>query len=128
MMACYLLHFSANYYRARHYLGYTPREVEERLQDHLAGRGSPLVRAVVDAGYEITVAQVWPEGDRTFERQLKKRRNTPRTLCPICRAERQASKPSNGSCAGAQNASTMAQKAPKVLEPCQCLLGARGAA
>ena len=68
---------------ARHYLGWTETSVEERLSEHLAGRGSPLVRAAIAAGCEITVERTWTQQDRNFERSLKNRHEAPR-LCPRC--------------------------------------------
>lgn len=76
------LHITGNRY-ARHYLGWTEGDVDDRLAVHLSGQGSPLVRAVVAAGIEVELARTWTEADRHFERQLKKRREAPR-LCPVC--------------------------------------------
>ena len=41
MGVIYLLHFSHSYRHARHYLGYT-ENLEQRLAQHRAGRGSPV--------------------------------------------------------------------------------------
>jgi predicted GIY-YIG superfamily endonuclease len=82
----YLLHFSAPYHHARHYLG-TSTDVGERLAEHLSGRGSPLVGAALRAGIEVTLVRVWPSGGRPRERKLKRSKNVPR-LCPICRGAR----------------------------------------
>lgn len=79
----YLLHFDPPYQHARHYLGFTDRDVDARLEEHLTGRGSPLVRAAVLAGAEVTVTRTWEGGTRDQERRLKRRKNTPR-LCPTC--------------------------------------------
>ena len=87
-MSLYLLCFPRGLRRddrahVRHYLGFTAGAVEARVADHLDGRGSPLVKAAVRAGLTPVVARTWPDGDRTFERQLKRRRNLPK-LCPVC--------------------------------------------
>jgi hypothetical protein len=68
---------------ARHHLGFTEGAVEDRLSQHLAGRGSPLVRAVIAAGGSVTVERTPNNADRSFERSLKRRHETPR-LCPRC--------------------------------------------
>ena len=82
MSNVYLLHFSEKFHHARHYIGYAERNLDKRIKQHLTGQGSKLTKAVVAAGIELHLAQVW-EGTRTFERQLKNRKNAPR-LCPIC--------------------------------------------
>ncbi len=88
----YLLHFDPPYVApigntgrdkvAGHYLGSTSGDVAERLAVHVAGQGSPLVRAAVAAGCNVTVARTWP-GSKQDERRLKRRRNG-RLLCPVC--------------------------------------------
>lgn len=72
---------------ARHYLGWTAGDPEERLATHLAGRGSPLLAAVVDrhGPAAVTLVRTWPGADRHYERALKDRREGPR-LCPACHA------------------------------------------
>jgi hypothetical protein len=45
----YVLHFEPAYKHAQHYVGWTAGEVTERIAVHLQGRGSPLVRAAVEA-------------------------------------------------------------------------------
>jgi hypothetical protein len=40
-MPTYLLHFSCRYRHAQHYLGLTD-DIDRRLAEHLAGRGSPV--------------------------------------------------------------------------------------
>jgi predicted GIY-YIG superfamily endonuclease len=78
----YLLHLDPAFRHARHYLGSTD-DVERRLLEHMTGRGSPLVRAAVNAGCVVELAATW-EGSRTDERRLHSRKESPR-LCPICR-------------------------------------------
>lgn len=77
----YILHFEPPLAHARHYLGST-RDVPSRVAYHRAGRGSPLVRAAVDAGCEVIVSRTL-HGSRDDEARLKRQHNTPR-LCPLC--------------------------------------------
>lgn len=93
-MAVYLLHFAEPYFHARHYLGFTDdadhdtdASIASRLDYHMRGKGNPLVRAVANAGIEITVARTWPQADRNFERWLKRGRRA-RKLCPECAGAR----------------------------------------
>ena len=86
----YLLHFerpigdlSNPHGQAQHYLGYAERDVEARLAVHLTGRGAKIVKAAVQQGIKIELIRVWPGGDRTFERRLKRANNLPR-LCRRC--------------------------------------------
>jgi len=88
----YLLHFEPAYEAkigdtgrtnvAGLYLGSTAAPVEDRLAEHLAGRGSPLVRAAVAAGCAIELVAVGA-GDKQVERRLK-RRHQHSTYCPRC--------------------------------------------
>jgi len=80
----YLLHFDEPFKHAKHYLGYTGRnDINYRMKEHSSGRGSKLMAAVSAAGIKFTIAKVWEDGDRTFERKIKNQKNTPR-FCPIC--------------------------------------------
>jgi predicted GIY-YIG superfamily endonuclease len=81
-MTTYLIHFDQPYKHARHYLGCT-RDLERRLQEHRAGRGSRLMEVVMAAGIGFTVARTWTEGDFEFEKLLKHQKHHSR-LCPIC--------------------------------------------
>jgi predicted GIY-YIG superfamily endonuclease len=80
----YLLHFDRTYHHAQHYLGWSTN-LEQRLAQHRAGRGSPLIAAAIAHGITFQLAATWP-GDRTRERQLHRYKNSARRLCPICRA------------------------------------------
>lgn len=82
MGTIYLLHFTKPLRHAQHYLGWTAQAPEDRAVEHLTGRGTPLVRAVVNAGEGVELVRTWT-GDRAFERELKNRHNA-RGLCPIC--------------------------------------------
>jgi predicted GIY-YIG superfamily endonuclease len=78
----YLLHFSAPYRHARHYLGFS-RKVASRVECHQKGHGVPLTRAARKAGITFELARVWPKRDWRYERHLRRRKNN-RHLCPIC--------------------------------------------
>ena len=81
-MTChYLLHFSKPYKHARHYLG-SAKDLYVRLQQHNAGQGARLTQVVREAGIELYLARTW-NGDRAYERKLKRQHGGPR-LCPIC--------------------------------------------
>ena len=60
--------------------------VTGRLRKHITGRGGKLPGAAAAAGITITVARIWTNVDRAFERSLKRRHNAKR-LCPICKGE-----------------------------------------
>lgn len=78
----YLLHFSQPLAHAQHYLGATDN-LEARLEAHRAGNGSPLVRAAIAAGIEVSLARTW-EGTWELEKQLKRRKHSAK-FCPICK-------------------------------------------
>jgi hypothetical protein len=84
-MAVYLLHFDRPFGHARHYIGFSSseRNLQLRLQHHRAGTGARLLAAAADAGVTWSLARLWPEGDRNFERNLKSHSGT--RYCPICR-------------------------------------------
>jgi predicted GIY-YIG superfamily endonuclease len=79
----YLIHFEKKLHHAQHYLGYCEDgNLEARLERHIRGDGSKLMRAVMEAGIQWKVVKTW-EGDRHFERSLKRKKNSSR-LCPCC--------------------------------------------
>lgn len=88
----YLLHFEPAYTApigqtgrvktAGHYLGSTGGDVERRLAEHVAGNGSPLVKAAVRAGCRVILAASWP-GGRDDERRAKQAHHHARR-CPFC--------------------------------------------
>ena len=82
----YLLHLQHPYCHARHYLGWTARRLDERLAEHRAGRGSPLIAAAAAAGITFELAATWP-GTRHDERRLHRYKNSPARLCPICKSQ-----------------------------------------
>ena len=85
----YLLHFTAPYKHARHYVGYTTN-LQSRLSAHANGQGARLLEVITGAGISFQLARTW-QGTRRDERRLKNRKNAPR-LCPLCRK----SQPQNG--------------------------------
>ena len=88
----YILHIDPPLAHARHYVGWTKDEdVTRRVNEHLKQRGrrpSKLVAAALAAGRTVTLAGVL-EGDRDFERALKRRGGAAK-YCPSCRPERNA--------------------------------------
>jgi hypothetical protein len=72
---------------ARHYIGYAD-ELACRIAQQLAGNAhsAALMRAFINAGVGVELVRIWPGATRRFERQLKRLKNTPRRLCPICRS------------------------------------------
>jgi predicted GIY-YIG superfamily endonuclease len=83
MEGAYLLHFSPKgYHHARHYLGWAAN-IDARVAEHMAGRGSRLCAVVVAAGVTLELVRTWP-GGRDRERALKRRHSGVR-LCPICK-------------------------------------------
>ncbi len=80
----YLLHFDrpvSTAHTCQHYLGWC-LDLDARLSAHRAGRGSRLTQIAVERGIGFEVVRTWP-GDRTLERRLKNRKESPR-LCPLC--------------------------------------------
>jgi hypothetical protein len=72
--------------QARHYIGYAD-ELACRIAIQLAGtaQAAAIMRAFIAAGVGIELARIWPGATRRFERQLKRQKNAPRRICPICR-------------------------------------------
>jgi predicted GIY-YIG superfamily endonuclease len=81
----YLLCFNSKLKHAKHYIGYTktPDGLEPRMEKHRKGTGSKLMAAVAKAGIDFVVTRMWPNGDQTFERMLKNKKNS-KYLCPNC--------------------------------------------
>lgn len=83
-MAVYVLHFDPPFRRARHYVGFTDQaDIADRFLEHVNGRGSPLVKAAVAAGSRVEIAHVFVDGDRTFERRIKRSTDVSR-WCRLC--------------------------------------------
>lgn len=81
----YIIHFSSPLSHARHYLGFVEKAegLDARIKKHANGSGAKLTAAASKAGIEFAVVRVWPDGDRTYERRLKNRKEGP-VLCPVC--------------------------------------------
>lgn len=80
----YLIHFERAFHHARHYIGWTTND--SRIQRHIDGHGSKLLRAVANAGIAFHVVREWHGVDRHFERKLKNMKKS-RALCPQCKGE-----------------------------------------
>ncbi len=78
----YVIHLASRYHHAGHYVGFAT-DLAQRLAQHRAGTGARLLEVVKQAGIEWKLVRVWA-GDRGLERRLKKRKDTPRRLCPVC--------------------------------------------
>jgi predicted GIY-YIG superfamily endonuclease len=81
----YVLHFEPAYRHARDYVGWA-HDVDARLAEHLAGAGSPLVRAAIAASVQVELA-ITIAGSRRLEWRLKRWHKTGQ-FCPTCRAAR----------------------------------------
>lgn len=90
----YLLCFHSKLKHAKHYIGFVerPEDLDRRMSKHKKGNGSKLMAAVTKAGIDFTIARLWPQGDRNFERKLKNRKNS-KHLCPVCSAKPSVFKP-----------------------------------
>jgi len=99
----YLLHMSrplgnldCAHGQAQHYCGWADDPIgdgaglEQRIAEHLAGRGACITRAAIAKGIEITLVAAW-RAPLAFEKTLKRRKYGPR-ICPIC-CKRQGRKP-----------------------------------
>lgn len=79
----YIIHFDRPYKGTLHYVGWTEGSVLDRLERHRSGRGSPLLKAVNDAGIKYKVSRSIHNVTRNAERQIKDERNHKR-YCPCC--------------------------------------------
>lgn len=83
----YVLHFTQPVGHARHYVGFTSKDdVSERLAYHRAGRGSRLIKALIEQGGDFELVKVWKHASRNFERRLKEGGSGAR-VCPCCTAK-----------------------------------------
>jgi predicted GIY-YIG superfamily endonuclease len=82
----YVLHFDPPYRHAGHYIGWA-HDADARVAQHIAGVGSPLVRAAVLVGSQVRLAATF-SGSRYLERRLKRWHNTTARVCPICKARK----------------------------------------
>lgn len=67
---------------AQYYIGFTTQHPIDRLQDHRNGKGSRMLAAAVNQGIEINIVRIWENQPKSFERDLKNRKNA-KQLCPI---------------------------------------------
>lgn len=88
----YLLHFDSPFGHARHYTGWA-KDLEARIAEHRAGRGSNLIKHVLAAGIDFVLATTLT-GDRNRERQLKNRGGAAK-WCPVCKAEDEMDQPAD---------------------------------
>lgn len=71
-------------FHARHYLGWA-LVAQDRIDEHYKNQsGVKLIDAVHNAGITFTVARVWDDVTREFERKLKNQGGLSRH-CPICK-------------------------------------------
>lgn len=82
-MAVYLLHFDSKISHAQHYLGFA-EDVEKRIEQHRKGSDAKIVQAFTQRRIRLTLARIWKDGDRRFERYLKEKYKSAARLCPIC--------------------------------------------
>lgn len=88
MGTIYLLHFErpiSDRHTCQHYLGYTARQLADRLDAHACGEGARLTQIARERGISWRCVRTWT-GSRADERRLKNRKAAPR-LCPICQAQ-----------------------------------------
>ena len=87
MPSVYLLHIDPPYQHAKHYVGWTPNGVKDRIKLHQRGQGARLCEVAVGAGRKLILARVWHHADwksaRAHERKLKRNSHVPEQ-CPIC--------------------------------------------
>jgi len=82
----YALHLEPPLHHAAHYIGWTvDSDPARRIAEHLAGTGSPLIRAAVAAGRTVALV-LSVAGDRGLERRWHNRHGT--RVCPCCTSQR----------------------------------------
>lgn len=82
----YVLCFSRQLKHAKHYIGFVSADLENRLQEHHAGRGARITRAAVAQGIVLRLAAKFEGVTRRTEVFLKNQGGATR-WCPVCRAE-----------------------------------------
>lgn len=91
----YILHLTTPLCHARHYVGWTlnGRTLKERIAHHADGTARCRFTEVLhERGIEFTLARVFKQADRTFERHLKNTNHTAR-YCPLCNPRAKAYHP-----------------------------------
>lgn len=81
MGTIYLLHFDQKIGRSQHCLGWT-QNLDQRLEDHRAGRGGKTTARFRAAGIGFELAAQW-SGSPDDEKRLKNK--SQRSLCSICK-------------------------------------------
>lgn len=77
-MAVYIIKFSEKLHHAGHYIGSCADwRVQQRLEEHRAGRGARICRAAVQRGIQLNLIAVLP-GYYEEERRIKFWHNTPK--------------------------------------------------
>lgn len=72
---------SKRYGSAMYYIGYCDdNRFDERYNEHCKGYGASITRACVEQGIRFYPVILFPGKDRSFERQLKNQKNTPRIV------------------------------------------------
>lgn len=80
----YILAIEPPLRHAQYYLGYCQDSgLTKRLQRHKTGSGATLTRAAIQAGRCLRLVAILPHADRSIERSLKNRKNTPRLVKSI---------------------------------------------
>lgn len=93
MTFVYLLHFVTPLHHAAHYVGAT-HDLKKRLERHVSGHGSRLLRAMNEKKYNWELARVWTINERitpgnfqfVLEKTVKMQKQGGR-FCPYCRTE-----------------------------------------
>jgi len=80
----YILEFSQplgnEKHRANYYIGWCSEgRLLDRFQEHCAGCGAAITRAVIERGYKLKILYTMT-GTRDDERKLKRQKNTPRLV------------------------------------------------
>lgn len=82
MSVVYLLHLDTPLRHAKHYVGFADDDLAARLERHAAGQGARMLAVCRERGITWQLARTW-EGDRKFERRLKKWKGAAQ-FCPVC--------------------------------------------
>lgn len=74
----YIIEFCPPLKHARYYVGYcADHRLAQRFEEHLTGNGAAICRAAVIEGIRLRIVVTLP-GFRDEERQIKRRKNTPK--------------------------------------------------
>jgi predicted GIY-YIG superfamily endonuclease len=77
----YILAIEPPLAHAKYYLGYCQDgRLKARIQEHQSGYGAKLTRAAIESGRNLTLVATLARGTRQTERQLKRRKSTPRLV------------------------------------------------